>query len=103
MFVENSGEPSATVHQVDGSYFVDRQRRVLEWQLPVINSTNKNGLLECTLPGSDASGFFPVMASFVGEKLICGVDVLDVQNLELQAPSIFSKEVLLTSDEYTVG
>ncbi|KAI8332576.1 coatomer subunit delta [Chlamydoabsidia padenii] len=97
------GEPNATVHQVDGSYFVDRQRRVLEWQLPLINSNNKNGLLECTLPGSDAAGFFPVMANFVAEKLICGVDVLDVHNLESQSTSIFSKEILLTSDEYTVG
>ncbi|KAI8336581.1 hypothetical protein BC941DRAFT_452960 [Chlamydoabsidia padenii] len=97
------GEPSATVHQVDGSYFVDRQRRVLEWQLPVINSNNKTGLLECTLPGAEASGFFPVMASFVSDKLICGVDVLDIQNLESQSTCIFSKEILLTSDEYTVG
>ncbi|KAI8082782.1 uncharacterized protein BX664DRAFT_301207 [Halteromyces radiatus] len=97
------GEPMATVHQVDGTYFVDTQRRVLEWQLPIINSSNKNGLLECTLPGTEASSFFPVMASFVSEKLICGVDVLDVQNLESNSSSTFSKEVLLTTDEYTIG
>lgn len=88
---------------MDGSYFVDRQRRVLEWQLPVINSSNKTGLLECTLPGADASGFFPVMTSFIADKLICGVDVLDVQNLESQSTATYSKEILLTSDEYTVG
>ncbi|CAO3619715.1 unnamed protein product [Cunninghamella echinulata] len=97
------GEPSATVHQVDGAYFVDTQRRVLEWQLPIINSSNKSGLLECTLPGTDANGFFPVIASFISEKLISGVDVLEVQNLESNSSSIFSKEILLSTDEYTVG
>lgn len=70
-----SAEPAATVHSADGSYFVDRQRRVLDWQLPVINSSNKSGSLECNVPGEDANGFFPVMVSFVSERLICDVDV----------------------------
>ncbi|KAI8065943.1 coatomer subunit delta [Gongronella butleri] len=96
-------EPTATVHQVDGNYYVDAQRHVLEWQLPVINANNKSGLLECTIPGSDANGFFPVAATFVAERLVCGVDVLDVTNLEANAPAVFSKEILLTTDEYTVG
>lgn len=82
---------------------MDTQRRVLEWQLPLINSSNKSGLLECTVPGSDANGFFPVMTSFISEKLISGVDVLEVQNLESNSSAIFSKEVLLSTDEYTVG
>lgn len=63
------------MHNADGSYFVDRQRRVLDWQLPVINSSNKSGSLECNVPGEDANGFFPVMVSFVSERLICDVDV----------------------------
>lgn len=96
-------EPTAEVSQADGSYFVDRARRVLEWQLPVINSSNKSGLLECTIPGDDANTFFPVTASFISEKLICGVDVLDITNVESNSPANFSKEVILTTDDYVVG
>ena len=79
-----SAEPSVTVHSADGSYFVDRQRRSLDWQLPVINSSNKAGSLECNIPGDDVNGFFPVMVSFISERLICDVDV-----------SIFWKETAL--------
>ncbi|KAI7858772.1 hypothetical protein BDC45DRAFT_497602 [Circinella umbellata] len=96
-------EPSVTVHSADGSYFVDRQRRSLDWQLPVINSSNKAGSLECNIPGEDVNGFFPVMVSFVSERLICDVDVNDVQNLETDAPAEFTKDILLSADDYTIG
>lgn len=98
-----SAEPTAEVTQADGSYFVDRARRTLEWQLPVINSSNKSGSLECTIPGDDANAFFPVTVSFISEKLICGVDVLDITNVESNSPANFSKEVILTADDYVIG
>lgn len=98
-----SGEPSADVIQADGEYYVDRQRRVLEWQLPLINSSNKSGSLECNIPGDDANGFFPVTVSFVSDKLICGVDVLNISNVENNSEAVFSKEVLLSADDYVVG
>ncbi|KAI7883881.1 hypothetical protein K492DRAFT_143438 [Lichtheimia hyalospora FSU 10163] len=96
-------EPAATVHSADGSYFVDRQRRVLDWQLPVINSSNKSGSLECNVPGEDANGFFPVMVSFVSERLICDVDVIEAHNLETDSPAQITKEILLAADDYTIG
>ncbi|KAG2201423.1 hypothetical protein INT47_001472, partial [Mucor saturninus] len=96
-------EPSADVTQVDGSYFVDRARRVLEWQLPVINSSNKSGLLECNIPGDDANGFFPVAVSFISEKLICGVDVLDITNVENNSQAAFSKEIIMAAEDYIIG
>ncbi|KAI9246502.1 hypothetical protein BDA99DRAFT_527051 [Phascolomyces articulosus] len=96
-------EPSVTVHSADGSYFVDRQRRSLDWQMPVINSSNKAGSLECNIPGDDANGFFPVMVTFVSDRLICDVDVNDVQNLENNTAAEFTKEVLLSADDYTIG
>ncbi|KAI8384449.1 uncharacterized protein BYT42DRAFT_612150 [Radiomyces spectabilis] len=97
------GEPSANVKNVDGNYFIDRQRRVLEWQLPLINSSNKSGLLECSIPADDVTGFFPVMVAFVSERLICDVDVVSVENLETHSPITFSKEVMLAADDYTIG
>ncbi|KAI9007516.1 hypothetical protein CLU79DRAFT_778333 [Phycomyces nitens] len=96
-------EPAVQVNHVDGSYFVDRERRVLEWRLPVVSRANKSGLLECNIPGDNADSFFPVMVSFVSDKLICDVDVLQVQNLDTNTPALFSKEVLLVVDDYTIG
>ncbi|KAG0167425.1 hypothetical protein DFQ28_006098 [Apophysomyces sp. BC1034] len=96
-------EPSANVNHVDGSYFVDRSRHTLDWQLPVINSSNKSGLLECNIPGDNADGFFPVLVSFVSDQLICGVDVLSVQNVETNEDVTFSKEVVCSADDYTIG
>lgn len=98
-----SAEPTAEVSQADGSYFVDRARRVLEWQLPVINSSNKSGLLECNIPGDDANAFFPVTVSFVSDRLICGVDVLDITNVENNSPANFSKETIMSADDYIIG
>lgn len=98
-----SAEPTAEVSQADGSYFVDRARRVLEWQLPVINSSNKSGLLECNIPGDDANAFFPVTVSFISEKLICGVDVLDIKNVENNSQAPFSKEIIMAAEDYIIG
>ncbi|CEP09603.1 hypothetical protein [Parasitella parasitica] len=96
-------EPTADVSQNDGSYYVDRARRVLEWQLPVINSSNKSGSLECSIPGNDADSFFPVTVSFASEKLICGVDVLSVSNAENNADTAYSKNIIMTAEDYFVG
>ncbi|KAL0074942.1 hypothetical protein J3Q64DRAFT_1776750 [Phycomyces blakesleeanus] len=96
-------QPIANVNHVDGSYYVDHERHVLEWRLPVVSSANKSGLLECNIPGDNADSFFPVMVSFVSDKLICDVDVLQVQNLDTNTPALFSKEVLLVADDYIIG
>ncbi|KAI8382969.1 hypothetical protein BD560DRAFT_385665 [Blakeslea trispora] len=96
-------EPTAEVHQADGSYFVDQSRGVLEWQLPVINNSNKSGLLECNIPGEDNNGFFPVSVSFVSEKLMCGVDVESITNVENNTEASFSKTVSMSADDYIIG
>jgi hypothetical protein len=101
--LKHSAEPTADVSQADGSYFVDRARRVLEWQLPIINSSNKSGLLECNIPGDDANSFFPVVVSFISEKLVCGVDVLSVSNVENNSDAPYSKEIMMAAEDYTVG
>lgn len=102
-YIFNSAEPTAEVSQADGSYFVDRARRVLEWQLPVINNSNKSGLLECSIPGDDANAFFPVTVSFISDKLMCGVDVLDITNVENNSQAPFSKEIIMAAEDYVIG
>jgi len=59
--------------------------------------------LECSIPGDDANGFFPVVVSFISEKLICGVDVLSISNVENNSEAPYSKEILMTAEDYVVG
>lgn len=47
----------------------------------MINSENKSGVLECSVAGDNADGFFPVNVSFTSDKLICGIDVRILLNI----------------------
>ena len=47
---------------------------MLNWQLPVIDASTKNGSLEFTIPGMPGD-FFPVRVSFVSTKPYCNVGV----------------------------
>ncbi|KAI8990353.1 hypothetical protein BDB01DRAFT_507273 [Pilobolus umbonatus] len=96
-------DQSVNVSQADGTYYVDKSRRVLEWQLPVINSSNKSGLLECNIQGEDPNAFFPVMVSFVSETLLCGLDVVDILNAENNTEVAFTKEVVMSAEDYVIG
>lgn len=87
---------------LDGLYEVDRQRRTLDWQLPTIDTSNKSGSIEFNVTGNDASAFFPISASFESDKTFCDVEVLDVQNVESGASVVFSKEVILATEEYNI-
>ncbi|RHZ68928.1 hypothetical protein Glove_292g56 [Diversispora epigaea] len=96
----STGNP--VVGDVDGNYEVNRQTRTLEWQLPIIDSSNKQGSLEFNIVGDDVNAFFPVSVSFLSEKLICDIDVLDVTHVETEAPVTFSKEKILKVEEYHI-
>ncbi|CAG8667937.1 3415_t:CDS:2, partial [Acaulospora colombiana] len=96
----SSGNP--VVGDVDGHYEISRQPRALEWQLPIIDSSNKQGSLEFNIAGDDVNVFFPVGVSFTSEKLICDIDVLEVMHAESGATVTFSKEKVLTAEEYHV-
>ncbi|CAG8512964.1 13648_t:CDS:2 [Cetraspora pellucida] len=90
------------VGDVDGHYEVNRQTRTLEWQLPIIDASNKQGSLEFNIAGDDVNVFFPVGVSFISEKLFCDIEVLDVLHTESGASVTFSKEVILSAEEYHV-
>ncbi|CAG8627903.1 8374_t:CDS:2 [Ambispora gerdemannii] len=96
----SNGNPK--VGQVDGQYEVNRQTRTFEWQLPIIDASNKQGTLEFNISGDDANLFFPVNVSFVSERLICDIDVKEITNLDNGTSVTFSKEKILTTEDYSV-
>ncbi|RUP48525.1 hypothetical protein BC936DRAFT_144446 [Jimgerdemannia flammicorona] len=91
-----------TVGNLDGTYEVDRQRRALDWHLPIIDASNKTGSIEFNAAAVDAGAFFPVSVSFESDKTFCDVEILDVQHVDTGASVVFSKEVLLSTEEYSI-
>jgi hypothetical protein len=47
----------------------------LDWQLPIIDASSKQGSLEFNIAGDDVNAFFPVGVSFISEKTFCDIDV----------------------------
>jgi hypothetical protein len=74
-FVILSPGGNPVVGDVDGHYEVNRQTRTLDWQLPIIDASNKQGTLEFNITGDDVNAFFPVGVSFISEKTFCDVEV----------------------------
>ena len=73
-FCFSHGVGGPVVGEIDGEYHYDHKRSLLEWQLPVIDSSNKNGSLEFSVAGHP-SDFFPVAVTFISSKSYCDVKV----------------------------
>ena len=73
-FFLRSGVGAPNVGEMDGDYFYDSKKSVLEWQLAVIDTSNPSGSLEFKIPGAP-DDFFPVNVSFYSTKTICDFQV----------------------------
>ncbi|RKO87376.1 Mu homology domain-containing protein [Blyttiomyces helicus] len=96
------GSTPPTIGDVEGHYQIDRQHRTIEWQMPIIDQSNRSGVLEFSVQSEDVGGFFPIKVSFTSARPYCDLEVLDVTNLE-GAPVPFSKEGALSTEEYCVA
>ncbi|RKP37924.1 Mu homology domain-containing protein, partial [Dimargaris cristalligena] len=90
------------VGNVDGDYAINSRMGVLEWQLPLIDRTNKSGCLEFTAPVDDAEAFFPVEVAFQASTPFCDVDITDVALTSDGSTVEFSKMFSLTTDDYRI-
>lgn len=68
------GVGGPVVGEVDGEYHYDHKHSVLEWQLPVVDSSNKSGSMEFSIAGHPGD-FFPVSVSFSSTKSYCNLKV----------------------------
>jgi len=69
---------SPTVGDIDGHHEFNRQTKTLDWLLPIIDASSKQGSLEFEIAGDDVDVFFPVSVAFVSEKLYCNVEVCEL-------------------------
>ena len=62
------------VGEVEGDYHYDHKRSILEWQIPVVDESNKSGAMEFSI-SAHPDDFFPVNVSFGSSKSFCDVKV----------------------------
>ena len=77
-----SGSGVPVVGECEGDYRHDSRKNILEWRLPVIDTSNKSGSMEFTVTGH-ANDFFPVTVNFVSKKSFCDIEVCSVLLLEI--------------------
>ena len=94
------GVNTPVVAEHDGEYTFDK-RNGLQWRLPVIDATNKNGSMEFSC-GGNLDDFFPVHVSFFSKKSYSQIQVLDCMDINNEAPVKHSTEVMFYLETYDI-
>ncbi|KAJ3102952.1 Coatomer subunit delta [Phlyctochytrium planicorne] len=95
------GNSPPSIGDSEGHHRIDRQRKFIEWQLPLIDGSNKSGVLEFSVDSEDVGSFFPIQVYFTSPKTICELDVVDAQAGD-GVRAQFSKESRLLTGQYSV-
>jgi hypothetical protein len=101
-FYNFSGNQQPTIGSVDGDYHIDRQKRCIHWRLPIIDNSNKSGMLEFSVEGEDISAFYPIHVSFTSRDLFCDISLTGIQNAQGQNLD-YMTEAILSTEEYVVA
>ncbi|XP_050415443.1 coatomer subunit delta isoform X1 [Patella vulgata] len=96
-----TGVGAPVVGDCDGDYTYDSRKATLQWNLPLIDTSNKSGSMEFTIAGHP-DDFFPVNVSFMSKKSFCDLQITDVKEIENSESVRYSKEVLLYVDKYEI-
>ena len=94
-----SGNPVVT--EADGDYAVDAKKRIIEWQLPLIDSKNRTGSMEFSIPGLP-DDFFPISIQFRSERSFMQFAIHDVITRNTGEKVKFSMEAELLVDRYVI-
>eukprot|EP00603_Paraphysomonas_imperforata_P000799 CAMPEP_0114422556 /NCGR_PEP_ID=MMETSP0103-20121206/5672_1 /TAXON_ID=37642 ORGANISM="Paraphysomonas imperforata, Strain PA2" /NCGR_SAMPLE_ID=MMETSP0103 /ASSEMBLY_ACC=CAM_ASM_000201 /LENGTH=521 /DNA_ID=CAMNT_0001591147 /DNA_START=49 /DNA_END=1614 /DNA_ORIENTATION=+ len=87
---------------MDGSYKHHSSQGELEWQLPLVDSSNASGSLEFTIAQKDTDAFFPISVGFSSQQLFCGIEVLKVASADGANPIQYGISQLMSAEEYTI-
>ncbi|GAQ92052.1 Medium subunit of clathrin adaptor complex [Klebsormidium nitens] len=90
------------VNQIDGEWRYDPRRSVLEWQIVLIDDTNRSGSLEFAVPATDPQSFFPIDVKFAADKTFCDVKIKQVIKASSGEAVKFGGKTQLVVDSYQV-
>ncbi|XP_065198528.1 coatomer subunit delta-like [Sycon ciliatum] len=98
-----SGVGAPKVGNCDGEYKFENRRSVMEWRIPVIDSSSsKQGSLDFTIPAREED-FFPVTVSFTSESTFCHLGISAVMSSEDERSIAYSNDSSLIVDKYVVN
>ncbi|MCO5548082.1 hypothetical protein L7F22_001539 [Adiantum nelumboides] len=90
------------VNQVDGDWRYDIRKSTLEWNIFLIDDTNRSGSMEFVVPAADSSAFFPIDVKFTASTIYCDIKVLAVVPSNGQGTLKYSGSHQLVVDSYQV-
>eukprot|EP01097_Dermamoeba_algensis_P002861 TRINITY_DN2134_c0_g1_i2.p1 TRINITY_DN2134_c0_g1~~TRINITY_DN2134_c0_g1_i2.p1 ORF type:complete len:523 (+),score=129.75 TRINITY_DN2134_c0_g1_i2:60-1571(+) len=91
------------VNQVDGESKVDPKIQALEWNLPLIDSSNNTGSMEFALPfNGDNSAFFPIHVHFKSNTTFCPIEVEQVSMIENGQPVKYAQNKVMEVEQYEI-
>src|ERR1700722_7689693 len=91
-----------TVSSHVGDWALNPSSHTLDWYVPRITPEDRSASLEFSVGGEDASVFFPVKVSFVGQGSVAGVKVASASRVDGGGPVVFSTDCIVTAEDYRV-
>ena len=90
------------VSSCDGDFRFDARSGVMEWNIELIDDSNRNGSMEFVVPTANTDAFFPIDVHFSAATTMCDIDVTSISRTTDGAPVTFSGKKMLHVDSYQV-
>lgn len=91
-----------SIAECDGDYHHDSRKNVLQWNLPVIDASSKQGSMEFTVPNSIPGDFFPLDVSFSSKIPYAELQAVKVQLVDDDSDVKYSTETQFYPDKYEI-
>ncbi|KAA8499776.1 Coatomer subunit delta [Porphyridium purpureum] len=99
-----SGSIAPQVVEMDtGDFGFNARTQCVEWKVPVIDASSRNGQLEFRIAMRNVDAFFPVHVSFSSKSTFLPVHVASVVAAVSGETSKFSADALLSTESYVVS
>lgn len=103
IFVIFSHGVHPSVTECEGDYNHDPRKSRLQWNIPVIDSSNPSGSMEFNCPSSIPGDFFPLEVTFSSKNPYADLKVIDVTQIDDSSPVQFSSETIFYPEKYEIA
>ncbi|XP_058056354.1 coatomer subunit delta [Anopheles bellator] len=91
-----------SIAECDGDYNHDSRKNILQWNLPVIDASTKQGSMEFTVPNSIPGDFFPLDVTFSSKIPYAELAPAKVLLVDDGAEVKFSAETIFYTDKFEI-
>lgn len=91
-----------TVGECDGNYAHEARRNQLVWTVAMVDSSNKSGAMEFSVPKATPADFFPLTVSFTSRSPYTNLKIMDVLMVDDELPVKHTTEIALIPDKYEI-